>query len=84
MQVTAGVTTNAVHGEFTAMEAVSRMLAGTRIAATFDGTTGVLTVKRIVPNPKNMNTTTTKLRRAILGHLPDGGQFAGNAQYWRQ
>ena len=24
------------------------------------------------------------LRRAILGNLPDGGYFAGNAQYWRQ
>lgn len=24
------------------------------------------------------------LRRAILANLPDGGAFAGNAQYWRQ
>lgn len=25
-----------------------------------------------------------ELRRTILGHLPDAGMFAGNAEYWRQ
>jgi hypothetical protein len=24
-----------------------------------------------------------KLRRAILGRLPDAGMFAGNTEYWR-
>jgi hypothetical protein len=23
-----------------------------------------------------------ELRRKILGHLPDAGMFAGNAEYW--
>ena len=45
------VMTNAVLGEFTAMEAVSQMLAGTVLRATLDAASGVVTVSRFTPKP---------------------------------
>ncbi len=67
-QVVAGVTTSPVYGEFTAMEAVSAMLAGTRLAATHDRRSGVFTVRRFTPEPMT-NNIITRIRRALTGAL---------------
>jgi len=67
-QVAADVTTIAVHGEFTAMEAASQMLAGTVLRATLDPASGAVTVRRFIPEPMN-TTKPTKIRRALLSSL---------------
>lgn len=67
-QVVAGVVTKPVQGEFTAMEAVSAMLAGTGLVAARDRAGGVLTVRRFTPETMNPNII-TKIRRMLSGVL---------------
>ncbi len=67
-QVAAGITTRPVQGEFTAMEAVSAMLAGTGLTAVQDEHSGVFTVRRLTPEPMTTNII-TKIRRALTGVL---------------
>ncbi|MGH7956745.1 MAG: STN domain-containing protein, partial [Opitutaceae bacterium] len=52
-EITDGVRTNAVHGEFTPMDAAERLLAGTHLKLVADEKTGVYSVIRIVPPEKN-------------------------------
>ena len=54
-EVVRGVQTNAVQGEFTALEALNRMLAGTSLYVVQDEKSGALAVKKIVEEPKEKN-----------------------------
>jgi iron complex outermembrane receptor protein len=63
IDVVRGVMTNLVQGEFTAREALDRMVAGTELIASQDAGTGALTVGRAVrtpaPEPAPRNPTQT-------------------------
>jgi iron complex outermembrane receptor protein len=51
VELVTGITTKAVKGEFTAREAIERMLAGTGLVAALDDKTGAFAVKRVAdPN----------------------------------
>src|SRR5258708_6785938 len=50
-EVTDGVRTNAVNGEFTPLEAVNRMLAGTNLQVVANEKAGILTVARKASDP---------------------------------
>ncbi len=51
-RVAAGVTTNAVKGEYTATEAISRLLSNTGLVSMYDKSNGVLIVSRDSPAPE--------------------------------
>jgi iron complex outermembrane receptor protein len=65
-EVTAGATTRAVKGEFTRAEALNLMLADTGLVAACDETSGVITIKRSIPNPMTPNIL-KKFRHTLLG-----------------
>lgn len=67
--VVAGVITRPVHGEYTTMEAVSTLLAGTELVATLDPQSGVFSVRRLSPPPPMNTHLITRLRRALLSAL---------------
>ncbi len=52
-----GVTTHAVQGEFTAREALIRMVVGTELVVSQDMSTGALTVGRVAPAPRTQRKT---------------------------
>lgn len=54
-EVVRGVRTNPVRGEFTPVEAVSRLLAGTVLSVVQDEKTGALAVRRQKHAPENPN-----------------------------
>lgn len=68
-QVTAGVTTNAVHGDYTVMEAVGVMLTGTGLVAVQDPRSGVLAVKRETNQTPMKSDLFSKIRRMLAGML---------------
>ncbi len=52
-EIVRGVKTSAVLGEFTALEALNRMLAGTNLYAVKDEKSGALAISRLSPGEKN-------------------------------
>jgi len=72
-QVVRGVTTSAVRGEFTALEALDKMLAGTRLQTVPDKKSGAVAIRKIpraaVPTYPDSGTDTVQPQSARIGSL---------------
>ena len=62
-----GVTTNSVHGEFTAHEAIERMTADTVLTVVHDKKTGAFTIKR-ADRPGQADKNSSAQARSLTSH----------------